>query len=133
MDDRANEEMTAAERILREANEEMTAGERPQSSTFKLANEGTEAMLRVQKELLDMYDRASRNLLARLKPRSRAIDRACCRARHDTFRPRRHKNLSGVHIAPRGDDRGGRTTAVERGWTIMQKINLTNRWSAGST
>ena len=49
------------------ANEEMTAAERPQSSTFKLANEGTEAMLRVQKELLDMYDRASRDWLGRLK------------------------------------------------------------------
>jgi hypothetical protein len=34
---------------------------------FDLANERTEAMLRLQKELLDMYDQASRDWLAQLK------------------------------------------------------------------
>jgi len=34
---------------------------------FELANERTEAMLRLQKELLDMYDQASRDWLAQLK------------------------------------------------------------------
>jgi hypothetical protein len=38
------------------ANAAMTTAEQVQSSTFKLANERTEAMLRLQKELLDMYD-----------------------------------------------------------------------------
>ena len=49
------------------ANAAMTAAEQAQSSTFKLANERTEAMLRLQKELLDMYDQASRDWLAQLK------------------------------------------------------------------
>jgi hypothetical protein len=45
----------------------MTAAERAQSSAFKFGNERTEAMLRLQKELLDMCDQASRDWLTRLK------------------------------------------------------------------
>ena len=48
------------------ANEAMTAAKQAQSSTFKLANEQTEAMFRLQKELLDLYDQANRDWLAQL-------------------------------------------------------------------
>jgi hypothetical protein len=121
MDDRANEEMTAAERILREANEEMTAAERLQSSTFKSTNEGMEAMLRVQNELLDMYDRASRDWLARSSAKAELWTGLACGARHETLRPGRYKILSGVHVATRGDGRAGCTMAVERVWNHYAK------------
>jgi hypothetical protein len=45
----------------------VTAAEQVQSSTFNPANEPAEAMLRMQKELLDIYDQASRDWLAQLK------------------------------------------------------------------
>src|ERR1700745_1628141 len=48
------------------ANAAMTAMEQAQSSTFKLANEQTEAILHLQKELLDIYDEVSRDWLAQL-------------------------------------------------------------------
>jgi hypothetical protein len=47
--------------MVDKASEAMTAVERAQSSAFKFGNERTEAMLRLQKELLDMCNQASRD------------------------------------------------------------------------
>lgn len=48
-------------------NEAMAAAEQAQSSIFRLGKERTEAMLGMQKELLETYDQASRAWLARVK------------------------------------------------------------------
>ena len=53
--------------MVDKASEAMTAVERAQSSAFKFGNERTEATLRLQKELLDMCNQASRDWLTRLK------------------------------------------------------------------
>jgi len=49
------------------ANEAMRAAEATRNSAFKFGNERAEAMLRLQKELLDRYEQASRDWLTRLK------------------------------------------------------------------
>ena len=48
-------------------NEMMAAAESAQTSIFKAGKERTEAMLSMQKELLETYDHASRAWLARIK------------------------------------------------------------------
>ena len=53
--------------MVDKTNEAMAAVERAQNSALKFGNERTEAMLRLQKELLEMYDQASRDWLTRLK------------------------------------------------------------------
>jgi hypothetical protein len=53
--------------MVDKANEAITAVERAQSSAFKSGNERAEAMLRLQKELLDTCEQASRDWLTRLK------------------------------------------------------------------
>jgi hypothetical protein len=49
------------------ANEAMAAAESAQQSIFKLGKERTDAMLSMQKELLDAYNQASLDWLARVK------------------------------------------------------------------
>ena len=49
------------------ANETIRAAEATQSSAFKFGNERAEAMLRLQKELLDRCEQASRDWFIRLK------------------------------------------------------------------
>jgi hypothetical protein len=60
-------------------------------------------MLRLQKELLDMCEQASRDWLTRLKSETELWTGACYQARRDTVGPGRHKVISGVHIATCGD------------------------------
>jgi hypothetical protein len=85
------------------ANEAMRAAEAPQSSAFKFGNERAEAMFRLQKELLDRCEQASRDWFTRVKSETELWSGLATKARRDTLSPGRHKVISGVHIATGGD------------------------------
>jgi hypothetical protein len=117
------------------ANEATTPAELVQGSTFKLANERTEAMLRLQKELLDVYDQASRDWLARLKSEVElwsglATKLAGTRSVPDAMQSYQEYMSQRVKMAAADAQR-----MSEDCGSILQKINrsLTNGWSAGST
>ena len=117
------------------ANEAMTAVERAQSSAFKFGNERTEAMLRLQKELLDRCEQASRDWLTRLKSETElwsglATKLAGTRSVPDAIQSYQECISQRVKMAAADAQR----MSDEYG-SIMQKINrsLTNGWSAGST
>jgi hypothetical protein len=95
------------------ANEATTAAELAQGSTFKFANERTEAMLRLQKELLEVYDQANRDWRPGLK-RKQSMEWACHQARRNALGARRHAVISGVHVTTGEDGCGRRTTDVRR-------------------
>jgi len=89
-------------------------------------------MLRVQKELLDMYDRASRDWSARLKSEAElwtglATALATTRSVPDAIKSYQECISRRVEMA-----------AADAQWlsnecgAIMLKTNMTNRWSAGS-
>jgi vacuolar-type H+-ATPase subunit E/Vma4 len=116
-------------------NAAMTAAERAQSSAFKFGNERTEAMLRLQKELLDMCDQASRDWLTRLKSETElwtgfATKLAETRSVPDAVKLYQECILQRVEMAKADAQR-----LSEECGTIMQKVNrsLTNGWSVGST
>ena len=116
-------------------NETMRAAEATQSSAFKFGNERTEAMLRLQKELLDMCDQASRDWLTRLKSEAElwtglATKLAETRSVPDAVKLYQECILQRVEMAKADAQR----LSDEYG-TIMQKVNrsLTNGWSVGST
>ena len=117
------------------ANEATTAVERAQSWAFKFGNERTEAMLRLQKELLDTCERASRDWLNRLKSETElwsglATELAETRSVPDAIKLYQECILQRVEMA-KAD---ARRLSDEYG-TIMQKVNrsLANGWSVGST
>jgi hypothetical protein len=116
-------------------NAAMTAVERTQSSAFKFGNERTEAMLRLQKELLEMCDRASRDWLTRLRSETElwtglATKLTETRSVPDAVKLYQECILQRVEMAKADAQR----LSDEYG-TIMQKVNrsLTNGWSVGST
>jgi hypothetical protein len=84
--------------MVDKVSEAMTAVERAQSSAFKFGNERTEAMLRLQKELLDMCNQARRDWLTRLKSETELWTGLADQARRDTLDPGRHQVISGVHF-----------------------------------
>jgi hypothetical protein len=89
--------------MVDDANEATTSVECAQSSTFKFGNERTEAIFRLQKELLDMCDQANRDWLIRLKSETELWSGLACQARRDSLGPGRRQAISGVHIATGGD------------------------------
>ena len=117
------------------ANEATTAVERAQSWAFKFGNERTEAMLRLQKELLDTCERASRDWLNRLKSETElwsglGTKLAETRSVPDAIKLYQECILQRVEMAKADAQR----LSDECG-TIMQKVNrsLANGWSVGST
>jgi hypothetical protein len=110
------------------ANAAMTAAEQAESSTFKLANEPAEAMLRLQKELLDIYDQASRDWLAQLKSETElwsglATKLVETRSVPDAIKSYQEWISQRVEMAAADAQR----LSDECG-TIMQKINRSDQW-----
>ena len=117
------------------ANEATTAVERAQSSAFKFGNERAEAMLRLQKELLDRCEQASRDWFIRLKSETElwsglTTKLAETRSIPDAIKLYQDCILQRVEMAKADTQR------VSDEWGgIMQKMNrsLANGWSPGST
>ena len=121
--------------MVDKANEAITAVEHAQSSAFKSGNERAEAMLRLQKELLDMCEQASRDWLTRLKSETElwsglGTKLAETRSIPDAIKLYQECILQRVEMAKSDAQR-----LSDQCGTIMQKVNrsLTNGWSAGST
>jgi len=120
--------------MVDKANEAITAVERAQSSAFKSGNERVEAV-RLQKELLDMCEWASRDWLTRLKSETElwsglATELAETRSVPNAVKLYQECVLQGVEMAKADAQR------LSDGWgTIMQKVNrsLSTGWSAGTT
>ena len=117
------------------ANEAMRTAAATQSSIFKSANATTEVMLRLQKELLDGYEEASRNWLTRIKSETElwtglATKLSETRSVPDAVKLYQECILQRVEMAKADAQR----LSDEYG-TIMQKVNrsLTNGWSVRST
>ena len=120
--------------MVDKANEAITAVERAQSSAFKSGNERAEAV-RLQKELLDMCEWASRDWLTRLKSETElwsglGTKLAETRSVPDAIKLYQECILQRVEMAKADAQR-----LSEECGTIMQKVNrsLTNGWSVGST
>ena len=121
--------------MVNDANEAVTTAEQGQNSTVELANEGTEAMLRLQKELLDRCEQASRDWLTRVKSETElwtglATKLGGTRSVPDAIKLYQECILQRVEMAKADAQR-----LSEECGTIMQKVNrsLTNGWSVGST
>ena len=117
------------------ANEAMRAAEAAQSSTINSVNATTEGMLRLQRELLERYEGASRDWLARVKSEAElwtglAAKLAETRSVPDAIKLYQECILQRVEMAKADAQRWS-----DECGTIMQKVNrsLTNGWSAGST
>jgi len=117
------------------ANETIRAAEATQSSAFKFGNERAEAMLRLQKELLDRCEQASRDWFIRLKSETElwtglATKLGETRSVPDAIKLYQECILQRVEMAKADAQR----LSDEYG-TFMQKVNrsLTNGWSVGST
>jgi hypothetical protein len=109
-------------------NEAVTTAEQGQNSTVELANEGPEAMLRLQKELLELYDQASRDWLAQLKSEAElwsglATKLAGTRSVPDAIKSYQEWISQRVETAAADAQR----LSDECG-TIMQKINRSDQW-----
>ena len=100
--------------MVNDANEAVTTAEQGQNSTVELANERTEAMLRLQKELLELYDQASRDWLAQLKSEAELWSGLATKLAGTRSVPDAIKSYQRVDIATGGDGRGRRTTTVGR-------------------
>jgi len=114
--------------MVNDANEAVTTAEQGQNSTVELANEGTEAMLRLQKELLELYDQASRDWLAQLKSEAElwsglATKLAGTRSVPDAIKSYQEWISQRVEMAAADAQR----LSDECG-TIMQKINRSDQW-----
>ena len=114
--------------MVNDANEAVTTAEQAQNSTVELANERTEAMLRLQKELLDMYDQASRDWLAQLKSETElwsglATKLAETRSVPDAIKSYQEWISQRVEMAVADAQR----LSDECG-TILQKINRSDQW-----
>ena len=114
--------------MVNDANEAVTTAEQAQNSTVELANEGTEAMLRLQKELLELYDQASRDWLAQLTSEAElwsglATKLAGTRSVPDAIKSYQEWISQRVEMAAADAQR----LSDECG-TIMQKINRSDQW-----
>ena len=114
--------------MVNDANEAVTTAEQAQNSTVELANERTEAMLRLQKELLELYDQASRDWLAQLKSEAElwsglATKLAGTRSVPDAIKSYQEWISQRVEMAAADAQR----LSDECG-TIMQKINRSDQW-----
>ena len=114
--------------MVNDANEAVTTAEQGQNSTVELANEGTEAMLRLQKELLELYDQAGRDWLAQLKSEAElwsglATKLAGTRSVPDAIKSYQEWISQRVEMAAADAQR----LSDECG-TIMQKINRSDQW-----
>ena len=114
--------------MVNDANEAVTTAEQAQNSTVELANEGTEAMLRLQKELLELYDQASRDWLAQLKSEAElwsglATKLAGTRSVPDAMKSYQEWISQRVEMAAADAQR----LSDECG-TIMRKINRSDQW-----
>jgi len=114
--------------MVNDANEAVTTAEQGQNSTVELANERTEAMLRLQKELLELYDQASRDWLAQLKSEAElwsglATKLAGTRSVPDAIKSYQEWISQRVEMAAADAQR----LSDECG-TIMQKINRSDQW-----
>jgi hypothetical protein len=110
------------------ANEAMAAIEGAENSEFEFGNERTEAMLRLQKELLQLYDQASRDWLAQLKSEAElwsglATKLAGTRSVPDAIKSYQEWISQRVEMAAADAQR----LSDECG-TIMQKINRSDQW-----
>ena len=114
--------------MVNDANEAVTTAEQAQNSTVELANERTEAMLRLQKELLELYDQASRDWLAQLRSEAElwsglATKLAGTRSVPDAIKSYQEWISQRVEMAAADAQR----LSDECG-TIMQKINRSDQW-----
>ena len=114
--------------MVNDANEAVTTAEQAQNSTVELANERTEAMLRLQKELLELYDQASRDWLAQLKSEAElwsglATKLAGTRSVPDAIKSYQEWISQRVEMAAADAQR----LSDECG-TILQKINRSDQW-----
>jgi len=114
--------------MVNDANEAVTTAEQAQNSTVELANERTEAMLRLQKELLELYDQASRDWLAQLKSEAElwsglATKLAGTRSVPDAIKSYQEWISQRVEMAAADAQR----LSDECG-TIIQKINRSDQW-----
>jgi Phasin protein len=121
--------------VVNTPNEAMAAAESMQSSIFKLGKDRTEAMLSMQKELLDAYDQASRAWLARIKSEADlwselATKLAGTRSLPEAIQSYQECVSQRMKIA--ADD--AQRLSDECG-NIMQKFgrSMTNGWFSGST
>ena len=121
--------------MVDKTNEAMTAVERAQNSAFKFGNERTEAMLRLQKELLDRCEQASRDWFTRVKSETElwtglATKLGETRSVPDAIKLYQECILQRVEMAKADAQR-----LSEECGTIMQKVNrsLANGCSVGST
>ena len=114
--------------MVNDASEAVTTAEQAQNSTVELANEPTEAMLRLQKELLELYDQASRDWLAQLKSEAElwsglATKLAGTRSVPDAIKSYQEWISQRVEMAAADAQR----LSDECG-TIMEKINRSDQW-----
>ena len=114
--------------MVNDANEAVTTAEQAQNSTVELANEPTEAMLRLQTDLLDIYDQARRDWLAQLQSEAElwsglATKLAGTRSVPDAIKSYQEWISQRVEMAAADAQR----LSDECG-TIMQKINRSDQW-----
>ena len=114
--------------MVNDADEAVTTAEQAQNSTVELANERAEAMLRLQKELLELYDQASRDWLAQLKSEAElwsglATKLAETRSVPDAIKSYQEWISQRVEMAAADAQR----LSDECG-TILQKINRSDQW-----
>ena len=117
------------------ANEAMRTAEATQSSAFKFGNERAEAMLRLQKELLDRCEQASRDWFTRLKSETELWSGLTTKLAETRSIPEAIKLYQDC-ILQRVEMARADAQRVSDEWGgVMQKINrsLANGWSAGST
>lgn len=115
--------------------ESMATAESAQMSMFKFGKERTEAMLSLQKELLDAYDQASREWLARVKSESElwsALAAKLAETRSIPDAVRSYQECVSQRLRMAAED--AQRLSNESG-SLMQKINrsLTNGWFSAST
>jgi len=114
--------------------ESMAAAESAQTSMFKFGKERTEATLGIQRELLDTYDQASRDWLARVKSESElwsALAAKLAETRSIPDAMRFYQECVSQRLKMAAED--AQRLSNECG-SFMQKINrsLTNGWFPGS-
>jgi len=115
-------------------NEAMAAAESAQTSMFKMGKERTDAMLSMQKELLDTYDQASRAWLARIKAEADLWSELATKLAGTRSVPeaiQQYQQCVSQRMKMAAED--AQRLSEECG-SIMQRINrsMTNGWFSGS-
>jgi len=121
--------------VIDKLNESMAAAESAQMSIFKFGKERTEALLGIQKELLDAYDQASRDWLVRVKSESELWSALAARLAETRSVPdavQSYQECVSQRVKMAAED--AQRFSNECG-SLMQRINrsLTNGWFSGST